>query len=122
MFGFKDLAHFFASTAKKVVGIAKAVGPVAAKVDAKVEGNKELIENLTKLVDPRAAAIEDAAFNLFGKVCHALETGSDAANANGLSLSLDKDFITEFKTLLPAVKEFAASQGTVPPTTPTSTL
>ena len=118
MFGFKDVGHFFASAAKQVVKFAKGVGPVVAKIDTKVEDNRALIENLTKLVSPQAASIEDAAFNLFGKVCHALEDGSDAAVANGLNLQLDKDFIAEFKLLLPAVKQFAADQGIAPPVTP----
>lgn len=119
MFGFASVGHFFASVAKNAVKFAKSAGPVLTKIDAKIEANKPLIEEITKLVSPKAAQIEDASFALFGKVAHAIQSGSDATSANGLSISLDKAFIDEFKALLPAVEEFAANHGIAKPVVPT---
>lgn len=114
-FGFQSIEHFFASVGKDVVKFAKAVGPQVAKADATLEANKPLIEGLTSLVSPQAAAIEDAAFALLGKASAAASDVSNAANAGGLSLSLDAQTIADIKALYPAIEAFAASRGIVKP-------
>ncbi len=114
-FGFVSIGHFFASVGKDVVKFAKAAGPVVSKIDAKVEANKPVIEAVSGLISPQAASIEDAAFALFGKAAHAIQSNTDAVNAGGLNLQLDTQTVEDLKALLPAVEQFAAHRGIVKP-------
>lgn len=114
-FGFSSIGHFFASVGKDIVKFAKAAGPVVNKIDKTVEANLPLIEGLSALVSPKAPAIEDAAYALFGKVAHAISEASDAANANGLNLALDAQTVADMKSLLPAVEQFAIDRGIYKP-------
>jgi len=116
MFGFVSVSHWVASVGKKIKAFASAAGPVLAKIDHTIEANLPVIEGLTKLVSPQAAAIEDAAYNLFGQVVDAAQKGGAAAAQNGLSLSLDKDFVAAIQALIPAIEEFARNHGVQKPT------
>ncbi len=116
-FGFADIGHFFARLGREAVHITKAAGPVLAKVDRGLESAKPLIEGITAAILPggAAVAIEDAAYNLFGRVAKVASETSDAAAANGVNLQLDQTLIADIKALLPYITNFALNKGIVPP-------
>jgi len=115
MFGFQSVSHWVASVAKKIKSFAISAGPVLAKIDSTVEANLPVIEALTKLVSPQAAAIEDAAYHLFGQVVDAAQKAGAAAAQNGLSIQLDKDVVAAIQALIPAIEEFAKNHGVQKP-------
>jgi hypothetical protein len=98
--GIKSIGHAFAVVAQDIVKFAHKLEAAAVKVQAAAP----VVEALTSMIDPRAAAIERAAFYLFGKVTDAVHTAGDAASANGLNLSLDATEVAEIKELIGYLK------------------
>ncbi|HWZ44659.1 MAG TPA: hypothetical protein VNW97_14375 [Candidatus Saccharimonadales bacterium] len=116
-FGFSSIGHFFARLGREAVHVTKAAGPILAKIDVAAESAKPLVEGITNVILPGgvAVAIEDAAYNLFGQVAHVVSEAGDVATAKGANISLDQQFVKDFKELLPYIKNFALNKGIVPP-------
>ncbi len=81
------------------------VGADAPKLVRDVAADLPAIEAITNLVAPGAAAVEVTAFNVFGVIAVAVEAAGDAANANGLSVTLDTALIGDIKAAIVAIKK-----------------
>lgn len=94
--GFKSIGHFLASALHDIIVGAKAV----EKAGAAVAKNQQLVEDLTSLVSPQAAALERIAFGVFGEVAGVAATVDAAASANGISVTLDAEMVADIKALI----------------------
>lgn len=95
-FTWQSVGHAFASSFKEVVTISKKVVTELAKV----QGQAPLIESLTSLVSPQAAAVEQIAFGALGELIAAVNATETAAGANGFNVSFDASVVAEVKKLL----------------------
>lgn len=93
---FKNLGHFFATVAKKVlIGTPKVVAG-ADKVAAVIAKEEPVVEALTSLIPvygPLAVKGEEAAVMIFGAVLAAIHAGGDAVAGKLLDIGLDKTAI-----------------------------
>ena len=103
---------FFAEAGRDLVKVGRAVrgafekvGVDAPKLMQDVAADMPTIEAISNLVAPGAAALEETAFNIFGVIAMAVEAASDAASANGLSVTVDKALIVDIKAAIAAVKK-----------------
>jgi hypothetical protein len=119
-FGIQSVEKFFASAGKTIVGDAKKVAGVLAKIDT--PSVKSAVELVTSALLPGttgtiATQIEDAAFNALGK---ALKLATDTGNANGnatlLNLGFVQSEIDDLKALATSVKTIAPAHGVSAPT------
>jgi hypothetical protein len=94
--GFNSIGHFFASAFHDIIVGAKAV----EKAGAAVAKNQQLVEDLTTLVSPQAAALERIAFGVFGEVAHVATSVDAAASANGINVSLTGEMVADIKALI----------------------
>jgi hypothetical protein len=66
----------------------------------KVQSDEKLIESLTSLVSPEAAAVEQIAFGALGELVAAVQATETAAGANGINVSFDASVIAEVRKLV----------------------
>ena len=95
-FTWQSAGHAFASLFKDVVTVSKKV--VVALGGLENEGH--LIETLTSLVSPQAAAVEQIAFGALGELIAAVQATETAAGANGINISFDASVVAEVKKLI----------------------
>jgi hypothetical protein len=110
-FGFKDTGHFFATIAADIVKGARAVASVMIKAQ-KAEPDAEA---LTKLFFPQAVELERGAFALLGVAAQAVTDAGNAAEANGVNVTLDAQLVADIKVLIQAIEQYALSAGIAKP-------
>lgn len=100
--------HAYAVASSEIVTIGKWIRGIALPALVKAEGSAQTVEALTALVSPAAANIERAAFAVLGKVVKSIEDAGTAADAGGVNVSLDAAFVSDLKSIVPAIKAQAA--------------
>ncbi len=78
-FTWHSAGHAFASLFKDVVTVSKKVVTALGSL----QNEEQLIESLTSLVSPQAAAVEQIAFGALGELIAAVQATETAAGANG---------------------------------------
>jgi hypothetical protein len=95
-FTWQSAGHAFASLFKDVVTVSKKVVVALGGL----QNEAHLIESLTGLVSPQAAAVEQIAFGALGELIAAVQATETAAGANGLNVSFDASVIMEVRKLI----------------------
>jgi hypothetical protein len=95
-FTWQSAGHAFASLFKDVVTVSKLVVSALGGI----QNEAKLIESLTSLVSPQAAAVEQIAFGALGELIAAVQATETAAGANGVNVSFDASVVTEIRALL----------------------
>jgi hypothetical protein len=95
-FTWQSAGHAFASLFKDVVTVSKKVVVVLGGL----QHEAQLIETLTSLVSPQAAAVEQIAFGALGELMAAVQATETAAGANGINVSFDASVIVEVRKLI----------------------
>jgi hypothetical protein len=95
-FTWQSAGHAFSSLFKDVVTVSKKVVTALGKV----QNEEKLIESLTSLVSPEAAAVEQIAFGALGELVAAVQATETAAGANGVNVSFDASVIAEVRKLV----------------------
>jgi hypothetical protein len=95
-FTWQSAGHAFASLFKDVVTVSKMVVTALGAI----QNEAQLIESLTSLVSPQAAAVEQIAFGALGELIAAVQATETAAGANGINVSFDASVVTEVRALL----------------------
>ena len=95
-FTWQSAGHAFASLFKDVVTVSKKVVTVIGGL----QGESTVIESLTSLVSPQAAAVEQIAFGALGELVAAVQATEMAAGANGVNITFDASVVAEVKKLL----------------------
>lgn len=95
-FTWSSIGHAFASVFKDVVTVSKKVEIVLSDVEAEAP----VIEALTTLVSPGAAAVEQIAFGALGSLIAAVHGLENAASVNGVNVSFDATVVAEIKALI----------------------
>ncbi len=95
-FTWQSAGHAFASLFKDIVTVSKKVVVALAKV----QNEEKVIEALTSLVSPEAAAIEQIAFGALGELVAAVQGTEAAAGANGLNVAFDASVLAEVRKLI----------------------
>src|SRR3954452_5783577 len=94
-FGFRKIEHAFASIAKDMVKTATIFSVVASRIEKAAPE----IEAITGAIYPPAVLLERAAFGLLGTAANAASTVEDAAETQGLNITLDQQSITELQQI-----------------------
>ncbi len=95
-FTWQSAGHAFASLFKDVVTVSKKVVTALGGL----QNEEKLIESLTSLVSPQAAAVEQIAFGALGELVAAVQATETAAGANGVNVSFDASVFAEVKKLI----------------------
>jgi hypothetical protein len=95
-FTWQSAGHAFASLFKDVVTVSKKVSLALGGL----QNEAHVIESLTSLVSPQAAAVEQIAFGALGELIAAVRATETAAGANGVNVSFDVSVITEVRKLI----------------------
>src|ERR1700677_4465823 len=95
-FTWQSAGHAFASLFKDVVTVSKKVVTVIGGL----QNEEKLIESLTSLVSPQAAAVEQIAFGARGERVAAVQATEAAAGANGVNVAFDASVVAEVKKLI----------------------
>jgi len=95
-FTWQSAGHAFASLFKDVVTVSKKVVSALGGI----QNEETLIESLTSLVSPQAAAVEQIAFGALGELVAAVQAKETAAGANGVNVSFDASVVTEVRALI----------------------
>src|ERR1700721_701567 len=95
-FTWQSAGHAFASLFKDVVTVSKKVVTAIGGL----QGEATVIESLTSLVSPQAAAVEQIAFGARGELVAAVQATEAAAAANGVNITFDASVVAEVKKLL----------------------
>jgi hypothetical protein len=103
-FTWQSAGHAFASLFKDVVTVSKKVVTALGTL----QHEQVLIESLTSLISPQAAAVEQIAFGALGELVAAVQATETAAGANGLNVSFDASVVTEVKKLIVDFPEILA--------------
>src|SRR5271170_7065676 len=103
-FTWQSAGHAFASLFKDVVTVSKKVVTALGGI----QKEETLIESLTSLVSPQAAAVEQIAFGALGELVAAVQATETAAGANGINVSFDASVFTEVKKLITDFPEVVA--------------
>jgi hypothetical protein len=103
-FTWQSAGHAFASLFKDVVTVSKKVVIVLGGL----QKESQLIESLTSLVSPQAAAVEQIAFGALGELIAAVHSTETAAGANGINVSFDASVIVEVRKLITDFPEVIA--------------
>jgi hypothetical protein len=103
-FTWQSAGHAFASLLKDVVTVSKKVVTVLGGL----QKEEQLIESLTSLVSPQAAAVEQIAFGALGELVAAVQASETAAGANGVNVAFDASVVAEVKKLVAEFPEVLA--------------
>ena len=95
-FTWQSAGHAFASLFKDVVTVSKKVVTALGGL----QGEATVIESLTSLVSPQAAAVEQIAFGALGELVAAVQATETGAAANGVNITFDASVVAEVKKLL----------------------
>lgn len=105
---FKNLGHQIASDAKKFCTfVHDNLDPALAKIQAEAP----MIEAVTRILSPQAAAIEAAAFFALGELGQVLDGISAATAADGVNVKLDA---TAYSTLVSAIALVKTNVAQIP--------
>ena len=88
-FTWQSAGHAFASLFKDVVTVSKKVIIALGGL----ENEEKVIESLTSLVSPQAAAVEQIAFGALGALVAAVQATETAAGANGVNVAFDASVV-----------------------------
>jgi hypothetical protein len=103
-FTWQSAGHAFASLFKDVVTVSKKVVTVLGGL----QKEEQLIESLTSLVSPQAAAAEQIAFGALGVLVAAVQGVESAAGTNGINVAFDASVVAEVKKLIADFPEVVA--------------
>jgi hypothetical protein len=103
-FTWQSAGHGFASLFKDVVTVSERVVTAIGKL----QNEQVLIESLTTLVSPQAAAVEQIAFGALGELVATVQASETAAGANGVNVSFDASVVAEVKKLVIAFPQIVA--------------
>ena len=103
-FTWQSAGHAFASLLKDVVTVSKKVVTVLGGL----QNEEQVIESLTSLVSPQAAAVEQIAFGALGELVAAVQSTETAASANGVNVAFDASVVAEVKKLITEFPEVVA--------------
>ena len=103
-FTWQSAGHAFASLLKDVVTVSKKVVTVLGGL----QNEEKLIESLTSLVNPQAAAVEQIAFGALGELVAAVQATETAAGTNGVNVAFDASVVAEVKKLIAEFPEVIA--------------
>ena len=103
-FTWQSAGHAFASLVKDVVTVSKKVITALSGL----QNEEKLIESLTSLVSPQAAAVEQIAFGALGALVAAVQATETAAAANGINVAFDAAVVAEVKKLIADFPEIVA--------------
>jgi hypothetical protein len=103
-FTWQSAGHAFASLFKDVVTVSKKVIIALGNI----QNEEKLIESLTSLVSPQAAAVEQIAFGALGALVAAVQAVEAAASANGINVAFDASVVTEVRKLIAEFPEVVA--------------
>ena len=103
-FTWHSAGHAFASLFKDVVTVSKKVAIALSSF----QNDAQLVEALTALVSPQAAAAEQIAFGALGELIAAVQATQTAATADGINVAFDASVITEVKKLIADFPEIVA--------------
>ena len=92
-FTWQSAGHAFASLFKDVVTVSKKVITALGGL----QDEEKLIESLTSLVSPQAAAVEQIAFGALGALVAAVQATETAAGANGINVAFDASVVVEVR-------------------------
>ena len=95
-FTWQSAGHAFASLFKDVVTVSKKVVSALGSL----QKEETLVESLTSLISPQAAAVEQIAFGALGELVAAVQATETAAGANGVNVSFDASVIAEVRKLI----------------------
>ena len=95
-FTWQSTGHAFASLFKDVVTVSKKVVTAIGGL----QGEATVIESLTSLVSPQAAAVEQIAFGALGELVASVQATETAAGANGVNITFDASVVAEVKKLI----------------------
>ena len=95
-FTWQSAGHAFASLFKDVVTVSKKVIIALGGL----QDEEKVIESLTSLVSPQAAAVEQIAFGALGELLAAVQATETAAGANGVNVSFDASVVAEVRALI----------------------
>ena len=95
-FTWQSAGHAFASLFKDVVTVSKKVVTALGGI----QNEAQLLESLTSLVSPQAAAVEQIAFRALGELVAAVQATETAAGANGINVSFDASVVVEVRKLI----------------------
>ena len=95
-FTWQSAGHAFASLFKDVVTVSKSVVSALGGI----QNEEKLIESLTSLVSPQAAAVEQIACGALGELVAAVQATQTAAGANGVNVAFDASVVAEVKKLI----------------------
>jgi hypothetical protein len=95
-FTWHSAGHAFASLFKDVVTVSKKVVTALGAL----QNEEKLIESLTTLVSPQAAAVEQIAFGALGELVAAVQAVEAAAADNGVNITFDASVVAEVKKLI----------------------
>jgi hypothetical protein len=73
-----------------------------------LQNEEQVIESLTSLVSPQAAAVEQIAFGALGELVAAVQATETAAGANGVNVAFDASVVAEVKKLITEFPEVVA--------------
>ncbi len=103
-FTWQSAGHAFASLFKDIVTVSKKVVTALSNI----QNEEKLIESLTSLVSPQAAAVEQIAFGALGALVAAVRAVEAAASANGINVAFDASVVTEVRKLIAEFPEVVA--------------
>jgi hypothetical protein len=103
-FTWQSAGHAFASLFKDVVTVSKKVVTALGGM----QNEEKLIESLTSLVSPQAAAVEQIAFGALGALVAAVQATETAAGANGINVAFDASVVAEVRKLIADFPEILA--------------
>ena len=103
-FTWQSAGHAFASLFKEVVAVSKKVVTVLGGIQAE----SALIESLTALVSPQAAAVEQIAFGALGTLVAAVRATENAAGGQGVNVAFDASVVEEIKKLITSFPQIIA--------------
>jgi hypothetical protein len=95
-FTWQSAGHAFASLFKDVVTVSKKVIVALGQV----QNEEKVIESLTSLVSPQAAAVEQIGFGALGALVAAVQATETAAGATGVNVAFDASGVAEVRTLI----------------------
>ncbi|HWH59338.1 MAG TPA: hypothetical protein VN682_17040 [Terriglobales bacterium] len=88
-------------------GVQKVAGEAPA-VTAELQKVAPTAEALSNLFLPGSGSFEAHLLDTWGVLASAVDTAGQAAEANGVSVTLDAQLVAEIKSFLPSVKQFFA--------------
>ncbi len=109
-FTWQSAANAFASLFKEIVTVSRKVVTVMSGI----ENEAALVEQLTELVSPQAAAVEQIAFGALGELIAAVNLldATAAAGTTGVTVNFDASVVAEVTQLIALFPQVVAQVET----------